>query len=141
MRILLVVVGLPVLVTALVSQVAAAGHRVAYTWTVTVLGPLHGGHGGGPLFSDGTGAGKVALSFPDEGHIFHFEVVGWSHFVPGESIDVCFTTRGIKGVPDSDSLTCSSQETGPLEVTGRPAFMDLTGDGHPEIMFRVTAID
>ncbi|MEJ2737040.1 MAG: hypothetical protein P8189_26335, partial [Anaerolineae bacterium] len=82
---------------ALPASVALAdGHRnVVYTWTVNDLG--QGVWGGGPLFEDGRAGGNFPLSFYNGQVIAHFQPVSWHEVVPGESVDICFRTREIKG--------------------------------------------
>ena len=79
-----------------VSVVAARGNpQVVYTWTVNDLG--QGVWGGGPLFEDGTAGGNFPLSFYNGQAIAHFHPVSWEEVVPGESVNICFRVRQIKG--------------------------------------------
>jgi hypothetical protein len=131
-----------------VSVVAArANPKVVYTWTVNDLG--QGVWGGGPLFEDGTAGGNFPLSFYNGQAIAHFHPVSWEEVMPGESIDICFEVRVIKGdFPEEERepfcFTDVFGEAG-LEVTGPGAPLILSPHPDPEIphplLIRVTPVN
>jgi hypothetical protein len=131
-----------------VSVVAARGNpKVVYTWTVNDLG--QGVWGGGPLFEDGTAGGNFPLSFYNGQAIAHFHPVSWEEVMPGESIDICFEVRVIKGdFPEEERepfcFTDVFGEAG-LEVTGPGAPLILSPHPDPEIphplLIRVTPVN
>ncbi|UCC52864.1 MAG: hypothetical protein JSV68_02640 [Anaerolineaceae bacterium] len=132
-----------VLATFSVSVVVAGGNpKVAYTWTVNDLG--QGVWGGGPLFDDGTAGGNFPLSFYNGQAIAHFHPVSWHEVVPGESVDICFEVRVIKGdFPEEEREPfCFTDVLGPLEVNGPGAPLILSPHPDPEIphplLIRVT---
>lgn len=104
---------------ALSASVASAGGNpnVVYTWTVNDLG--QGVWGGGPLFDDGSTGGNFPLSFYNGQLIAHFHPVSWYEVVPGESVDICFRVREIKGsLGPPDEFCFTDVLGGPLPVTG-----------------------
>jgi hypothetical protein len=129
-----------VLAALLASAALAKGNReVVYTWTVNDLG--QGVWGGGPLFDDGSTGGNFPLSFYNGQAIAHFHPVSWNEVVPGESIDICFEVRVIKGDFPDDPF-CFTDVLGPLEVNGPGAPLILSPHPDPEIphplLIRVT---
>ncbi len=122
------------------SVVAARGNpKVAYTWTVNDLG--QGVWGGGPLFEDGSTGGNFPLSFYNGQAIAHFHPVEWYEVVPGESIDICFEVRVIKGDFPDDPF-CFTDVLGPLPVNGPGQPWIISPHPDPEIphplLIRVT---
>ena len=136
----LVFLSMLVLAALLASAALAKGNReVVYTWTVNDLG--QGVWGGGPLFNDGSTGGNFPLSFYNGQAVAHFHPVSWSEVVPGESIDICFEVRVIKGDLPDDPF-CFTDVLGPLEVNGPGAPLILSPHPDPEIphplLIRVT---
>jgi hypothetical protein len=108
-----------VVLTALSTSVAFAdgNPNVAYTWTVNDLG--QGVWGGGPLFEDGSTGGNFPLSFDNGQTIAHFQPIYWYEVDPGESVNICFRVREIKGAWDGPDEFCFTDVLGgPLPVTG-----------------------
>ena len=125
---------------ALPASVAFAnGHQnVVYTWTVNDLG--QGVWGGGPLFDDGTAGGNFPLSFYNGQAIAHFHPVSWEEVVPGESVNICFRVRQIKGDLGLPSEFCFTDVLGgPLPVTGTPIIIPHPDPEIPHpLLIRVT---
>jgi hypothetical protein len=128
---------------ALPASVASAdGHpNVAYTWTVNDLG--QGVWGGGPLFENGTAGGNFPLSFYNGQVIAHFHPVSWNEVVPGESVDICFRVREIKGSSGSPDEFCFTDILGgPLPVTGTPIIIPHPDPDIPHpLLIRVTPVN
>ncbi len=116
-------------------------HNVVYTWTVNDLG--QGVWGGGPLFEDGSTGGNLPLSFLNGQVIAHFQPVSWHEVVPGESVDICFRVREIKGSSGSPDEFCFSDVLGgPLPVTGTPIIMEHPDPEIPHpLLIRVTPVN
>jgi hypothetical protein len=81
------------LVASLTVAVARADGQVIATWSFTEL--HQGGHGGGPLFADGTVAGNFAISANDGRLIVMFVPTTWSWVVPGAVLTLCGDVRVI----------------------------------------------
>ncbi len=137
-KFLLVALGIVVLVIILSTSVAFAGPRVAYTWTVADL--HQGGHGGGPLFTDGTGRGNFPFVVENENgkFIFQWHIASWEYIVPGKLIDMCFDVRAIKGTPPYPDYLCLTHLGYSMPVTGTPFHWDVDGDGTADAILRAT---
>src|ERR687887_660274 len=75
------------LVTPGLVPVASADGQVVATWGLTEL--HQGGHGGGPLFADGTASGILAISTQNGQFLSKFVPTTWSWFVPGSVLSLC----------------------------------------------------
>ncbi|MCL7452480.1 MAG: hypothetical protein M8467_05475 [Anaerolineae bacterium] len=135
---MLVLAALPALVAS-----ADGNPNVVYTWTVNDLG--QGVWGGGPLFDDGSTGGNFPLSFYNGQLIAHFQPVSWHEVVPGESVDICFRVREIKGSFGPPYEFCFTDILGgPLPVTGTGMPMIIP---HPDpdiphpLLIRVTPVN
>jgi hypothetical protein len=128
---------------ALSASVASAGgeRNVVYTWTVNDLG--QGVWGGGPLFDDGTAGGNLPISFFNGQVIGHFHPVSWHEVVPGESVDICFRVREIKGSLGPPYEFCFTDVLGgPLPVTGTPIIIPHPDPDIPHpLLIRVTPVN
>ena len=126
---LLIALALTALSASIVS--ADGNSNVVYTWTVNDLG--QGVWGGGPLFDNGTAGGNFPLSFFDGQVIAHFIPVSWYEVVPGESVNICFEVREIKGSSGVPSEFCIADVLGPLPVTGPGQPLIISSHPDPEI--------
>lgn len=135
MRKLSLLVIVLVLATTVTTVALAGGNSpVQYTFTFTDLGQP-GGHGGGPLYADGSADGRISLSAPREGFV-QFEATSWSEVVPGETIDICFDVHVIKGLLIFPETFCFSDAGIVLPVSGTPVIISNPfGD---EALVRVT---
>ncbi len=115
--------------------------KVVYTWTVNDLG--QGVWGGGPLFEDGKAGGNFPLSFYNGQVIAHFYPISWHEVVPGESVDICFRVREIKGSSGSPDEFCFTDVLGaPLPVTGTPIIIPHPDPEIPHpLLIRVTPVN
>ena len=135
---------LTLLILAALPASVASAHgnlNVVYTWTVNDLG--QGVWGGGPLFDDGTAGGNFPLSFDNGQVIAHFRPISWYEVEPGESVDICFRTREIKGSSGSPDEFCFSDVLGgPLPVTGTPIIIPHPDPEIPHpLLIRVTPVN
>lgn len=130
------------LLAALSASVSFAdgNSNVAYTWTVNDLG--QGVWGGGPLFEDGTAGGNFPLSFFNGQAIALFQPVSWYEVVPGESVNICFRVREIKGDLGFPPEFCIADNLFPLPVNGPGQPWIISPHPDPEIphplLIRVT---
>ena len=128
---------------ALPASIAFAGgdSKVVYTWTVNDLG--QGVWGGGPLFDDGTTGGNFPLSFYNGQAIAHFHSISWEEIEPGESVDICFRVREIKGDLGLPPEFCFTDVLGyPLPVTGTPIIIPHPDPEIPHpLLIRVTPVN
>lgn len=115
--------------------------NVVYTWTVNDLG--QGVWGGGPLFEDGTTGGNFPLSFDNGQTIALFYPISWNEVVPGESVDICFRVREIKGsYGPLDEFCFTDVLGGPLPVTGTPIIIPHPDPEIPHpLLIRVTPVN
>jgi hypothetical protein len=126
-----VTLALAAVVLASTPPAAHAGGQVVATWTLTEL--HQGGHGGGPLFADGTAAGNFAISADNGQLVGMFVPTTWSWVVPGAELELCSDVRVIAapaGMPPPPSPIC-----GTFPVTGTPQRL-LGPNG--EFLLRVT---
>jgi hypothetical protein len=133
---LLVLVALPA-----TAAFADGNPNVVYTWTVNDLG--QGVWGGGPLFEDGTTGGNFPLSFDNGQTIALFYPISWNEVVPGESVDICFRVREIKGsYGPLDEFCFTDVLGGPLPVTGTPIIIPHPDPEIPHpLLIRVTPVN
>ena len=135
MRKLILLIMVLVLAAATMTVAVAGGNSpVQYTFTFTDLG--QGGHGGGPLYADGSAGGNFAFSGDDGQVVIHLHATSWSWVVPGEVLDICFDTQQIKGPPLLPPSVCFSDAGIVLPVNGTPVVIpNPLGD---EALVRVT---
>ncbi len=115
------------------AALAGGNSPVQYTFTLADLG--QGGHGGGPLYADGSADGHVTISGGQV--IVHFHPTSWSWVVPGESVDICFDVHQIKGPPSFPPTFCLSEAGFALPVSGTPVIITNPFSG-VELLVRVT---
>ena len=136
MRKLLVLALALALVAPGTVPVARADGQVIATWMLTEL--HQGGHGGGPLYADGTAGGTLAISTQNGQFRAMFLPVTWSWLVPGSVLYLCSDVRVIQlpaGSPPPPATIC-----GTFTVTGRPQPLDANGDGKADVLVRVTLV-
>ena len=122
MRKLVALLMVLVLAVATTTAALAGGNSpVQYTFTFTDLG--QGGHGGGPLYADGSADGHIAISVMDGQVVAQFDATSWSWVVPGETIDICFDVHQIKGPPLFPPSVCFTDVGIVLPVGGTPVII------------------
>lgn len=122
MRKLIVLLMVLVLATIVTTVALADGNSpVQYTFTFTDLG--QGGHGGGPLYADGSAGGHITISAMDGQVVTHLHPTSWSWVVPGEAVDICFDRHQIKDPPLDPPSICFSDVGIVLPVNGTPVLI------------------
>ncbi len=128
---LLVFLGVLVLVATLTPQVALAGGKVEYTWTLSELG--QGGWVGGPLFADGTVGGGGAFSMANGQILADIAPTTWSENAAGE-VTICLNIIERQGPP---GVLPPALCIGPAAPTGTATKIIIFGEEH---IFRVTEL-
>jgi hypothetical protein len=144
-----VIIGLVAIVLAigllsLPASVEGQGKKVVYTSSTAVIsdGAFFPQAGGFTLFDDGSVTGVTRMTLFDGNVILVAHGATWSYVVPGEFVQLCTEVHVVKNVTDLpdevfvDVFACSP----PKPVSGLPLFVDLNGDGEPDVILRLTPV-
>ena len=124
MRKLVVLAFMLALVTLGTVPAARADGQVVATWMLTEL--HQGGHGGGPLYADGTSGGTLAISTQNGQFRAMFLPVTWSWLVPGSVLYLCSDVRVIQLPRDRPRRPRRSAERSPSRERLSPSMRTAT---------------